>query len=85
MLVGTGSSADVALGIGEDLVCILILILRRAPADEETDTVDAVDDEAAEQQVMAVDVEPVDVDAAHRHPAHALASLRRDARRADAR
>ena len=38
MVVGT--SAVVALGAGEDLVCILILILRRAPADEETDLVD---------------------------------------------
>src|SRR5690606_16794052 len=31
--------------------------------------VDAVHDEAAEEQVMAVDVESARVDAAHRHPA----------------
>jgi len=43
--VTAGTSAFVVLGVGEDLVCILILILRRAPVDDddETDAVEAAD------------------------------------------
>ena len=37
---------------------------------DERHHVDPVDQERAEEQVVAVDVEPVEVDAAHRHPAH---------------
>ena len=42
---------------------------RPAGAHHERHHVDPVDEEAAEEQVVAVDVEPVYVDAAHRYPA----------------
>ena len=51
------SAGGVALGVGvfEDLVCILILMLRRAPLDEETDTVDVDDDEGGGAREMGFD------------------------------
>ena len=56
MTAAAGNSAFAALGVGEDLVCILILILRRAPEDDDkTDIVEAVDDEGGGERAIGFD------------------------------
>ncbi len=53
MAAAAGNSAFATLGVGADLVCILILILRRAPEeDDEADTVEAVDDEGGGERAI---------------------------------